>query len=137
MCRRRLDCPRSQLRRVDEFRAVVRRRQHRKCGAHQQCLEWQSGDSIDQSAGHDGSSCAAAPCFYAKSRHLPYSQQVSLSDATRDAVIYYTLDGTMPTISSTLYTTPIRVGWQSTIKAIAAISAGKSPVAAGAYTIER
>ena len=63
---------------------------------------------------------------------------MTLSDARSGAVIYFTLDGTKPTASSTKYTAPITVGWQSTINAIAILSEyGSSAVASGAYEIKR
>jgi len=44
---------------------------------------------------------------------------VTLSCATKDAVIYYTTDGSKPTADSTLYTEPIKLANTATIKAIA------------------
>jgi len=47
------------------------------------------------------------------------STNVTLTTATPDALIYYTLNGTDPTISSTLYITPITISTTTTIKAFA------------------
>src|SRR5262249_25056711 len=52
------------------------------------------------------------------------------------ASIYYTTNGTTPTVSSTLYATPIPVSSSMTIKAIAVASGfSSSPVASGTYVI--
>ena len=46
-------------------------------------------------------------------------QKLTLSTNTEGATIYYTTDGTDPTIASTKYTTPIIINEETTIKAIA------------------
>src|SRR4029077_14701897 len=73
-----------------------------------------------------------APGIYAS------AQTVHLQDTTTGATIYYTLNGTTPTTSSTVYndTTPIQVTTTTTIKAIAAATGlANSAVASGTYTI--
>lgn len=47
---------------------------------------------------------------------------VRLSSTTTDAVIYYTLDGTTPSISSTPYSVPFSVGSTSTLNAVSVSS---------------
>ncbi len=61
---------------------------------------------------------------------------VTLSSTTLDAVIYYSVDGSIPTANSTLYSTPIIVSSAQTIKAIA-IHEGMldSDILIGSYTI--
>src|SRR5206468_10209038 len=43
-------------------------------------------------------------------------QNVSLSDAAIGAIIYYTIDGTNPTTSSSVYEGPISIGSSMTLK---------------------
>jgi hypothetical protein len=62
--------------------------------------------------------------------------QVTISDSTAGATIYYTTDGSTPTTSSTVYTGPISVTRTTTIKAMAAASGmANSDVASATYTI--
>jgi hypothetical protein len=64
-------------------------------------------------------------------------QSVTLSDSTPNAIIYYTTDGSTPTIKSALYGTPITVASTETIQAIATASGYLSSiVASGTYTIQ-
>lgn len=65
-------------------------------------------------------------------------QSVTISDADSAAVIYYTTDGSTPTVSSTIYTEPITVSSNETINAIALDSGSgyiESEVATATYTI--
>src|ERR1700756_5864712 len=77
---------------------------------------------------------AAAPTFSPAPGTYYATQSVMLADATPGASIYYTTNGTTPSVSSTLYTAPIAVSSSVTIEAIAAASGYcNTPVASGAY----
>jgi hypothetical protein len=86
------------------------------------------------------SSAAATPTFSPAPGSYTGTQQVTLSDTTSGAVIYYTTNGTTPTISSSQYVagTPLSVSATETIEAIATASGdSNSAVASGKYTISQ
>ncbi|MCK4891279.1 MAG: chitobiase/beta-hexosaminidase C-terminal domain-containing protein, partial [Candidatus Pacebacteria bacterium] len=64
------------------------------------------------------------------------AQTASISTATTDATIRYTINGTDPTESSTIYTNPITISNTTTVKAIA-YKSGFTPsdIATATYTI--
>jgi hypothetical protein len=75
------------------------------------------------------------PVFSPTSESFSGTISVSISDSTSGASIYYTINGTTPTTSSTLYTGPITVSATETIEAIAiAVNHLQSPVASATYT---
>lgn len=79
---------------------------------------------------------AATPTFSPVAGSYATAQSVTISCATGGATIYYTLDGTDPSFSSPVYTSPITVNVTETIKAIADVSPYKtSAVGSAAYTI--
>jgi chitobiase/beta-hexosaminidase-like protein len=81
---------------------------------------------------------AATPTFSPTPGNYTGTQQVTLSDSTPGAVIYYTTDGTTPTSSSPAYVAgaPLSIGSTETIEAIAVASGyNNSAVASGTYTI--
>ena len=79
---------------------------------------------------------AAAPTFSPAAGTFTSVQTIALSDSTAGAAIHYTTDGTTPTASSTLYSSPIKISTTTTIEAIAAASGYNNSVAATAtFTI--
>lgn len=79
----------------------------------------------------------ASPTFSPVGGTYTSAQTVTLSDATSGAQIYYTTDGTTPTVSAkNLYTGPITVSQSQTLNAIAvATGYNNSGVASTAYVI--
>lgn len=67
----------------------------------------------------NGQPNAAAPVITPNGGTFAASQSVQLSTATATASIYYTLDGSTPTPASTLYSGPITISADTTLKAIA------------------
>jgi hypothetical protein len=79
---------------------------------------------------------ASTPTFSPVAGKYTSSQAVSISDATSDATVYYTTNGTAPTTSSTRYTGPITVSSTETLKAIAVVAGeANSAVASATYTM--
>ncbi len=75
---------------------------------------------------------AAAPSFWPVAG--TYSPtQITLSDTTTNSTIYYTTDGSTPSLASTPYTGAINISSTTTVKAIATAS-GFSPSAAASAT---
>jgi glucosylceramidase len=79
---------------------------------------------------------AATPTFSPAAGNYSSAQSVTLSDSTTGATIYYTIDGSTPTTSSTKYSAAIPVSATTTINAIASADAySPSAVASATYTI--
>ena len=80
---------------------------------------------------------AATPTFSVTGGNYSSAQSVTISDATPNATIYYTIDGTTPTTGSTVYSgTAITVSSTETIEAIATASGyTQSATATATYTI--
>ena len=77
----------------------------------------------------------ATPAFAPASCNFYPSTNVTLSCATEGATIRYTLDGTTPTATSTLYSAPIAISATTTVKARAyATDMSPSAVASATYT---
>jgi N-acetylneuraminic acid mutarotase len=78
----------------------------------------------------------ATPAFSLPGGTYTGPQSVTISDSTAGAQIYYTTDGSTPTVSSGLYSGPITVSITGVIKTIAAASGySNSALAAATYTI--
>jgi hypothetical protein len=99
--------------------------------ATQKILTWTYSNS-----GGSTTPVAASPTFSPAAGTYTSAQNVTLSDTTAGATIYYTTDGSTPTATSAVYSSPIAVNSTQTIKAIAAASGyTASSVASAAYTV--
>ena len=79
---------------------------------------------------------ALTPIFSPTPGSYLSSATVTLADSTTGAVIHYTTNGTTPTASSAVYSSPITVTTTTTFEAIAvAPGFNNSPVTTGTYTI--
>ena len=75
------------------------------------------------------------PTFSPEAGTYPSAQTVTISTITEGATIYYTTDGTDPTTESYIYSEPIEVNTDMTIKAIAVKDSEISTVATAEYVI--
>ncbi|HOT76562.1 MAG TPA: chitobiase/beta-hexosaminidase C-terminal domain-containing protein, partial [Candidatus Wallbacteria bacterium] len=83
------------------------------------------------------SAAAEAPVFSPGSTIFLKSCQVTITSATKDAVIRYTLDNSTPTASSALYSAPIELTQSAVIRAIATKPGlSNSPAVSAQYTRE-
>ena len=77
---------------------------------------------------------AATPTFSVEAGTYFEAQNVTITTTTEGATIYYTTDGTEPTTESSVYTDPIAVSTDMTIKALAAKNGmDNSAVASATY----
>ena len=80
---------------------------------------------------------ARTPSFSVKAGTYSAPVTVKIRDATRGAIIYYTLDGWTPTNSSTRYRGPITLAATTTLQAIAySPEGGRSRIASGVYVVK-
>ncbi|MEU6849634.1 chitobiase/beta-hexosaminidase C-terminal domain-containing protein [Actinacidiphila alni] len=94
-----------------------------------------SGSTTGGSTGGTGTT-VATPSFSPAGGTFSSAQTVTISDATSGASIRYTLDGSTPTASSTLYSAPLTISSSTTVKAIGIKSGStNSAVATASYTI--
>jgi hypothetical protein len=78
----------------------------------------------------------AMPTFSVSGGTYTAAQTVTIADSTAGATIYYTLNGSTPTTSSTKYTAPVVVTAAETLKALAiATGYAQSAVNSATYTI--
>lgn len=78
----------------------------------------------------------AAPTFSVEEGIYVGAQEVSLSSATVDAIIYYTTDESEPTTESTLYSIPITISEDTILKAFAVKEGmSDSTIVSATYTI--
>lgn len=80
-------------------------------------------------------SLVETPTFSIEAGTYADEQTVAISCATQGATIYYTTNGSNPTTSSDVYSTPIVVSESTTIKAIAEFDGAVSDVAEATYII--
>lgn len=78
----------------------------------------------------------ANPTFTPATGTYITAQEVTIACATEEATIYYTLDGTDPTTSSTVYSEAFMVSATTTVKALAVkVGMNNSDVTSATYTI--
>jgi len=76
----------------------------------------------------------AAPTFTPAGGNFSGTLSVQIQDTTAGAFIYYTTDGTNPTLASTLYSVPIGLNASTAIRAIAYANGNLSTVASAIFT---
>ncbi len=77
----------------------------------------------------------AKPTFSPAAGRYTEAQTVTISCATEGVAIYYTIDGSTPTASSTRYTSPIVIEETTTLKAVAVNADGEESLVATAKYI--
>ncbi len=93
-------------------------------------------NSVVASATYTITPPAAPPIFTPGTGTYTSAQTVTITDATADATIYYTINGTTPTTASTKYAGAITVSSSESIEAIAVASGyTSSPVTSATFTI--
>lgn len=96
-----------------------------------------SADEVIRQVTGSNQPTAAMPVFTPAPGGYPTTIDVTISDASKDSAIYYTLDGSTPTTSSTEYTAPIPVSASSTVIAFAtAEGLVNSTASVASYVIE-
>ena len=84
----------------------------------------------------NASTQTAAPTFSVPGGTYNAAQTVTITDTTPGAIIYYTLNGSTPTTSSSLYRYPVSIGNSFTLNAIAVAKGDTaSSVTSATYTL--
>ena len=87
--------------------------------------------------GEGGTPVVATPTFTPAAGTYTEAQTVSIACATEGATIYYTLDGSDPTESSPVYSTPLTIATTTTVKAFAVKDEYEpSAIATAVYVIQ-
>lgn len=120
---------------VDTTSAIRRKRAARLC-----MLFIASALTLGATTGCGGNESrtplAATPTFSPVAGTYSSAQTVTISDVTPGTKIYYTTDGTTPTTSSAVYSTPINVAGSETVEALAVKSGDtNSLIGSATYTI--
>ncbi len=105
---------------------------------HLVCLVGQYQDTMQVSprflADFESTTGVAAPVFDPPAGDFVQPFSLSMSCATPNTDIYYTLDGSEPDDGSTLYTNPITISATTTVRAVALLDATFSPVTTAVYS---
>lgn len=89
-----------------------------------------------EKSGTPGEVTVANPVLSEQSQTITAPIDVTITTATPDAKIYYTVDGTTPsTTNGTLYSNPVHVDKSLTLKAIAVLGDKTSDVVEATYTL--
>lgn len=96
-----------------------------------------SNPGSSSGGGGGGGISVAKPKASVTAGEVEVGTKVELSTTTKDAVIYYTTDGTEPTDKSTVYSEAIVINEDVTIKAIAIKDKTKSSVLTAKYTVKK
>jgi hypothetical protein len=95
-----------------------------------------NGDSLSQvaSATYTITLPTSTPVISPGSGTFATAQTVTISDATPSAIVYYTVNGSVPNTSSTVYNGPFSISSNSTVQAIATASSySQSAIASASY----
>ena len=101
-------------------------------GSSNKYLQFESAEFYKENSGQQ---TVATPTFSPAAGTYYEAQNVTISCTTTGATIYYTTDGTTPTTSSSVYSSPIAISTTTTVKAMGVKSGmDNSSVATATYT---